>query len=304
MSATEIYASTLAETLKKKSMKLALYIVPLLVNLSHSQTSSYNNRDVNDISKELTKVYGDNSKTVAKGKVKQISETHYFKISGIDKFMLGEKKIFEYNIDGNMDKAVLDPETLSFVHKYSYDENRRLMEENLYMEDTHLRRTTYMYNSADKVIEIVSFDHEKKPFLKIVYAYSNNQETISQYAETDTISIVVKTYNENKLKVKETGRYHFFGIQRYITTYTYDKSNRLVNTIHTETVEPVQKIDIKYSYDAFDNLISVKYISLPENKTEYDNYSYQIDSFGNWISMIYNGKKDEFKIERKIEYWE
>ncbi|GGJ36660.1 hypothetical protein GCM10008938_23480 [Deinococcus roseus] len=113
-------------------------------------------------------------------------------------------------------------------------------------------------------------DHKKQPTIIEIYSY-----------DRDGMPIKIENYHQSE-EMREIHK---------ITTFFY-KNNALVSSRETASDG---SYDILQTYDAYENLVSVK-----DGKSSEYTYKYKIDSYDNWIESY---SPSDLLFTRKITYY-
>jgi len=212
------------------------------------------------------------------GKVKSIVEKEYFFTNGRITNISSTKKIWNYNIGGNMileeyyDDTIKESDTIKYddlgnktecdmysdffktMEKLTYtiDRSKNQLQEKYYMEDGNLNKTTlYNYNDKGNLISRIIIDKNEATRAKIEYKYDEKGYKIEE-----------DTYSGNNDLVSRS----------------FSKNDDLGNIIEWNSSLDNEGLKI-YKYESY-------------------------DKFGNWlIKTTFTDNKPERKITREIKYW-
>lgn len=151
-------------------------------------------------------------------------------------------------------------------------------------------------NQTEKMSEMIRYNHEGKPFIRINYSYNDNSqmelESIWDSSGAGTFNREKKYFYEDSLLVKT----EFYGIGglEYETRFTYDDKNR---NIREESLDTDVYMWRNITYDDNDNIILEENYDLNNGITKVS-YSYnKVNNLDTAISYDQNGQ-----INRKNYY--
>lgn len=269
------------------------------------------------------------------GKVKSIKAISYDaveKFGELQKDKLTGTVITEFNSQGYLIKetAYDEKNKISYVTKYSYDQNNNLIEKstpqigillvNKYDAENRLIQTDELKNdkslkfrtknklSVDrKIIEANTYNAKGILDTKRTFNYDNNGNKIdiSWYKKNGQLSYkVLKDYDEQGNLTKEDNLIDILGERGSTMTFTYNDKNQITETSYTSNdgMEYIRTTE----YDQYGNEISENSVSDSSMNQYTTNYSYLYDDTGNWKERkeISRGPFERLTIvERVITYY-
>ena len=264
--------------------------------------------DINDNIQEI--VYDDTSKEIFayntlgnKTSIKEIDVN-------------GNVKTTTYSYD-SMQRLIQENKPDGSVLKYTYDNNGNLISQTTINPLSQEYVTTYSYDALNRLIQVVSNDNQTTTYTYDAVGnlssieYSNGNHTYYTYdslnhliklehtdKNDETLSVFEYTLSPTaqRLKVKELDK---------ITTYTYDKLNRLLSQeIENTTQQNYQAI---YSYDAVSNMIESTIDGVTTQYSYDDNdrllqqggITYTYDNNGNLLTQTIDGMTTTYTYNTK-----
>lgn len=257
----------------------------------------------------LDRTFALNSKDVAKGRVKSISErefhakekfgevvkgfryfdttpTFFYDVSGKIlecKIVFDERTKQARSINGNL---VYDDYFTTIFHKYlfSYNNSGMLFEINEYREDDNKleKRTKFKLNIKGNPIEknvyyktgALKSKHEFK------YDENNNLISVRRYNHNKNIEEVIYfTYNDKNLRITSTSKLYSENTEFLSSLiYIYNDKNQIVSRVSVSSRGYTDELR-KYIYDSNENIITIVYFKSlnPDYDEEFDSKEYVVN---------------------------
>jgi hypothetical protein len=223
-----------------------------------------------------------------KGKVESITRSTY---KAVDRFGNIEKegKYFptirrKYDESGYIIEVIVeefDNVTPATESKFKYDENRNVIESNVYNSDGSLDgMTAYKYDDSGNEIESSTYNS-------------------GGYLESKTNS----KYDDSGNEI-ESSTYNSGGRLQFKNTYKYDGRG---NNIETNDYQADGSLEYKDTrkFDENGNVIESNVYNSDGSLDGKSTFSYDFDNKGNWIKKIqFRNEIAEYIIEREYEYYE
>lgn len=211
---------------------------------------------------------------------------------------------FKYNFDGTLAfhfYSVGDMK-IPYEEKYTYDENKRVKQIDIYRLFSLDRRNVYQYNNIDSVSSMIVYDKDGKEHELWTYEYDSNNR-LSKSIEKDVYLgstfgyICTYNYSGNEVDVIKT-MYSDASVFCYYN-YEYDIHGNLLQETYTNAEtgkKDISKLNI-YIYNA-DGTVARKAVReyYYRDNYKYFDYTYNPDGTISKIRVSYSYKLDESEL--------
>lgn len=186
---------------------------------------------------------------------------------------------------------------------YKYDENNRLIEENV--DGLSGSKSFYSYNSNDLISKKIVYDNDGDLHETWTYEYDNTRKLIKSTVVENWLSNnfgYIHNYTYSGNEITETTYNLQDGTLFGITFDEYDSYGNLISNTWTngETGKKTQQKGIAYEYNSKGQISKETFWTMDPNHLTYRNYTYNEDGTVQKVHISYSYKTGESEL--RYEY--